>query len=671
MAQGISFGHFNIVGGSVHEDGPYVGVVEDRTPAEALADLYLTLEPAAPAGAAQCAELLGVIEEQFGRPQYSVTGNLLQALRAAQQHLWRSNKSAPPDRQAAVGATCLAVSEDQAYLAQAGPGLAYMRHDGLLRRYEAVEPDARAPLGTKIACSPEFNHFELSQGDTVLLVSSHFAEIVDEQNVDQLLSLPAAEALPEIYRLVRHEFEFSALYLAVSGSLRRQGPAYTAEDQPLARAYPGGHGAARGAWTEMAECVPADRPSRPTAGRAAAPAAPHVESSWLTKRRDLERLTEHRSINLPRPASYTVAVAVALTLVGWFGVPHLLQTGRQDRFSYLVADLRQSETSAGAAPGVAQKRALLNRAQADLVEARTLRPADPQLATLGAQLTSEVQSLDQVHQLAGTQELIDLANTTIAAQSVNEIVSAGRIYVLDANSGKIFAFDPHASPPSDTPVFQPGMEVESIRTGLAAHIAVAPPAGGHLGLVYVLDSNRRLFALDDSGTLRTVGVAKADMWKSARAIADDGRNLYVLDGAGNQIWRFDGSDAGFTSPPTPLVAKADLTDAVQLSVAGHVYVGTANGKLQMVSNGRLEPARVAGLDHPLMSPQPPVVDPASSMLLVADTANDRIVVSSADGTYQYQYVGAALQGLRVIAVDQTSGLLYALCGARIISNPLH
>src|SRR6266567_2725040 len=141
LAPGISFGHFNIVGGSVQEDGPYVGVIENRTPAESIADLYLVLEPAQEGSDAFCAELLTLIETQFGRPQYSLTGNLLQALRAAQEHLRSWNKTATPDRQAAVGAACLAVSGNHAYLAQIGPGLVYLRHDGLLRRIQAVESE--------------------------------------------------------------------------------------------------------------------------------------------------------------------------------------------------------------------------------------------------------------------------------------------------------------------------------------------------------------------------------------------------------------------------------------------------------------------------------------------------------------------------------------------------
>src|SRR5690348_7117031 len=121
MASGISFGHFNIVGGVVREDGPYVAVLEDRTPAESVADLYAVLEPLTPGSDRLCGELLRVIDEQFGRPQYSLTGNLLQALRAAQEQLRAWNKSVAEAERAAIGASCLAIDGDQAYLAQVGP----------------------------------------------------------------------------------------------------------------------------------------------------------------------------------------------------------------------------------------------------------------------------------------------------------------------------------------------------------------------------------------------------------------------------------------------------------------------------------------------------------------------------------------------------------------------
>ncbi len=183
MADGISFGQFNIFGGTVREDGPYVCVVENRAPGEARADLYVVIEPAQPGSEAVCAELLRLIASQFGRPQRSVTGNLLQCLRAAQEHLRALNKTAT-DHQTAAGASCLAVRGNVAYLAQIGPSVAYLRHDGRLRMFQPLEPEERSPLGATLACSPAFNRLDLARGDTVLLVTSRFHSLINDEVAD-------------------------------------------------------------------------------------------------------------------------------------------------------------------------------------------------------------------------------------------------------------------------------------------------------------------------------------------------------------------------------------------------------------------------------------------------------------------------------------------------------
>ncbi|HTE85093.1 MAG TPA: hypothetical protein VK821_10185 [Dehalococcoidia bacterium] len=674
MAPGISFGHFNIVGGSVQEDGPYVGVIEDRTPAESIADLYLVLEPAQDGSDAFCAELLTLIETQFGRPQYSLTGNLLQALRAAQEHLRSWNKTAPPDRQAAVGAACLAVSGNQAYLAQIGPGLVYLRHDGLLRRIQAIEPEARAPLGTSIACSPEFSRVELSQGDSALLVSSRFAALVDDSTADQILSLPPADALPAIYKFARQQPDFSALFLAVTGELQPP-PIATSEGLGLSNQQPASRVRRNsGEASLLAEALPEESIAGPPAPLAhqfdVAGAALKKPRHWFMQRSEFERLTERHQIALPRPALYTFAALVVLALAGWLGVPHLLQTGRQDRFTSLIRDARGQQAAGNAARDAGQKRTLFQRAQADLVEARAVRPQDPDLASLDADLTRTLQALNQVRPLASIATVVDLATTPIAARSVTDLVALSRVYVLDGSTGKVYAFDPNRRPGQVTPVFESSMAVESIQTGQAVHLAAQQPANGQPALLYILDSNRRLFTLDDAGTLRAVNLAGAGSWKTATALTMRDGDLYVLDGSGNQIWRFAGSELGFITPPVALLSKADLHGAAQLSVLKDVYISTSNGQLSRLHDGHLEIVALDGIDHPLTSPQPPQVDSSSGLELIADPGNQRIVAADSNDVFRYQYAGIELQGLRAIAVDPVVGVLYALSGQKIVSSPL-
>ena len=501
MADGISFGQFNIFGGAVREDGPYVGVVENRAPGEARADLYVVIEPAQPGSEALCAELLRIISSQFGRPQYSLTGNLLQCLRAVQEHLRSFNKTAPVEHQAAAGASCLAVRGNVAYLAQIGPSVAYLRHDGHLRLLQPLEPEEQSPLGTTLACSPAFNRLELARGDTLLLVSSRFRSLVDDRVAEQLLSLPPGDALPEIYTAARNEREFSALYLAVTGQLQSSAEsADSLDDGELSNP-----GSLFGRPLHSARLGP-DGETPPVSDWVAAFDNGPSPDERRTQQRRLDRINERRPLTIPRPAVYTLAALLAIGLTAWVGMPRLLKAGREDRFSALMRDAQKQETAATGADDPAQKRSLLDRVQGDIVEARTLRPDAPELLSVQAQALSALQTLDQVRQVPSSTTVADLTTTQVAPRSLLELAAIPSLYLLDESSGTIYSFGRGQTSPGPAAVFAAGAIVEGIQTSKAVHIASRPATGSTPGLLYILDSNRRLFSLEDSGTLRAVGL---------------------------------------------------------------------------------------------------------------------------------------------------------------------
>ena len=662
----------------MREDGPYVAVLEDYTPAESMADLYVVVEPVSPGSEAFCAELLNLIESHFGQPQYSVTGNLLQSLRAAQEHLRAWNKNSQGEQRVAAGATCLAVSGATAYLAQVGPAVAYFRHGGRLQRFEPLEPESQAALGTTIACTPSFSRFELSQGDTLLLTSSRFRTLVEDSTADAILALPPGEALPQVFRVSRLEAEFSALYLAVTGDPRREvadswdsevldasdgNPALNRSDHAhvsgqLLRDGPTAHAVDDSRVQDMLS-----EPLEPAG-------SPALARSNMAQRRQLDRLTDHRSLMPPKPVLYALASVVALIFAGRAGLPHLSQAGRSDRFQRLVRDASSEEQSALNQADPGQKRAMLNKAQTDLDEAKLLRPQSPDVASLQSGTSKALTDLNAVRQLTSSTTLVDLATTPIPESSAVELAVSSELYLLDDSAGQVYAFSLQGQQGPTAPVFSAGKLIESVQTGRAQHIAVQPPANGTPGQLYILDSNRRLFSRDTSGTFRSVALVGTNQWKSATAMAVTGSELYILDSSGGRIWRYSASSDGFTQPPTAINLKSDLRDAVQIAVDGDIYVSTMSGHLASLSNGSEQQITVRGIDSPLLSPQVPFADPQTGMRYIADAGNQRIIAMDQNNVYRSQYIGAALHGLRSIAFDPNSGLIYALSGRTIVSAPI-
>jgi len=130
----IWLSNFSIVEGQVQEEGPYATAISARSVGETVADLYLTIGPTRPDTDRLCVEVLRTIDRIFGRPQYSLTGNLLLALGTAHQHLRQWNEASLPEHRMGIGVTAMAVTGGRAYLAQSGGSVAFFWHNGRSQR---------------------------------------------------------------------------------------------------------------------------------------------------------------------------------------------------------------------------------------------------------------------------------------------------------------------------------------------------------------------------------------------------------------------------------------------------------------------------------------------------------------------------------------------------------
>jgi len=213
MVTEIWVGQFCIVGGEAREQGPWLGVFPARGSALAT-DLYVLVEPALPGSEDFCQPLVAVIGRLFRQQRLSVTGALLASLRAAHNHLRDWNDRSLREHRVGAGATCLALRGAEAYLAQAGPALAYCRGQGKLRSLSPQEATAVEPIGIAAEFYPTFSRCQVTAGDVLLLTSTSLPSIANDHVMEGLLALEAQDILPELYSLVRHLPEFAALLIA-------------------------------------------------------------------------------------------------------------------------------------------------------------------------------------------------------------------------------------------------------------------------------------------------------------------------------------------------------------------------------------------------------------------------------------------------------------------------
>lgn len=212
MVTEIWVGQFSIVGGETRERGPWAGMHPARSNPLG-ADLYILVEPAFPGSEELCPSLVEVIGRLFRLQRSSLTGALLASLKAAHERLRDWNQKSLREHQVGAGASCLALRGAQAYLAQAGPAVAYHRTQEGTKRV-SPEDETAEPIGTAAEFYPRLTRHELVAGDALLLATSSLPSVAAEEVVEAVLALPPQDILGELFLRVRQVPDFAALLIA-------------------------------------------------------------------------------------------------------------------------------------------------------------------------------------------------------------------------------------------------------------------------------------------------------------------------------------------------------------------------------------------------------------------------------------------------------------------------
>ncbi|MEW6233483.1 MAG: hypothetical protein AB1566_14380 [Chloroflexota bacterium] len=158
-----------------------------------LGDLYVVVETPGLLGGEAERELVQAIEKEYHRTSGSVTAGLIRAVKAANRQLWQENQNALPGMWQLAGMSCAVVREDDLFLAQAGPSLAYLIHGDSISRIPAESPWLGGPpvkdqpssqgLGTASDLLPDLFHRDLEPGDVIVLAQTSLAQALADEAI--------------------------------------------------------------------------------------------------------------------------------------------------------------------------------------------------------------------------------------------------------------------------------------------------------------------------------------------------------------------------------------------------------------------------------------------------------------------------------------------------------
>lgn len=327
-------------------------------------------------------------------------------------------------------------------------------------------------------------------------------------------------------------------------------------------------------------------------------------------------------------------------------------------------------------------RSLLGEAQSNVDLARQILVSrSPRADALAVNIQHELVEVLQIQPLYGLAQ--PLVRFPADAQPKRILVVDQDIYVLDVGRQLVqhFRLDPATNTVPDQEgdvILRQGDRIRDVEVGRLVAFAWQLPIPGieDKPTLLVLDRNNNLFQYDQ----RVEGVTpivfgEARPWVAPVLLQVYLGRLYVLDEGANQIFRHNPGDynqppEGWFSAQTPV----NLGGVQAMAIDGDIWLLFGDGAVLRYQQGRQVPFALEN-SIPLSGATVDMAigDQTNSLIYLADSAEERILVFDKQGAYQRQLQAAEgnpLAGLSALYVDEAAGVLYILTQSALYQHAL-
>jgi hypothetical protein len=604
-------------------------------------------------------QVIQTIRKTYLQTHGTITTSLRSAMLAANQLLLTQNLQSGYESQHDASVCCLVLRDQEALIARAGPIAVYHLRGTAWKRYPDREAGALIPLGLRKEPEIAFHHLSIAPGDQLLVLDQKGTQAFADMQVRAPAEVLASAAL----RAAGQQVDFSAMLIEFTGGEARPTaaaprPAEKAPAAPPPAVEP------TAPTRRRAAARPSARPPRPQAGgETARPAA--ARAGW-----DLRRIAIIAAVLIP--------LLVIGAVLGYNGYQRY-QTRRA--FESALNTALENYRTASTTTDQDIAKSALREAQKHLEEALTIQPEEPEAVRLQKELLLLQDKLYKVTPIYFMPELFRFVDP--ASKPARLAVHDRDIFVLDAGRGVITLHRLNETRDG----LQPGAEAaEILRKGQQVGTVVAGnlidltwvPAGGSrpYDTLCVLDAGGNLFMyangqlsaqpLPNSGDLKTPLLL--DDFTEAR--------IYVLDSAGNQIYRYIAGENGYTQPPDayfPPETPVNMTGVRDMSIDGDIWL-LFDDRVERYQAGKRVDFALQGLDQPLSGPTAlqasfdETTGLAGDNLYIADTGEGRILQFTKAGQFVRQFrprQGNPFQDLRDFFLDEAKGKLIFLAGGSL------
>lgn len=654
---------------------------------ESKGNLYLLLELDGPeAGRPRLyRELLNIAQETYYRTEGEVTTALTAALHAAHHHLRASNRTGNTTFTGAM--TAVAVVGSAVVVAQVGATILAVRSRRGLEWFSPLnQSEQPPPLGGERVPPVEIGRVEGQDEAVIVAMTGAWANYLEVPLMLEATAVPHAQVVAD--QLAGIGIDAAEPLMALTVTLHGPTEAPPVRRPPVTTTPKPEPPVPASAVTRTPPSLPDEpvasvEPTTPTTPpRRIRPIPAPVAAQPARSRRAFLR-----PAGPPRRIPYVLPIigAIILVILVLTGSMWYLQ-GRQ-RARYFADFIRGATVQLEAAANTTdenQQRLYLQAAQEQLEQAALFYPNHPQVADLRSRIAEARARVNRVVSLLAGFDLPLIAFDPATRQPARVFVNGLNVYILDTRQGVLerYRLDENTGDRlrEETPevLVRSGDTVGGRRVGELAFAVWAPAMGNRTATgPLVLDRSVQLFGVVESLGAVNVTLAANPGLGAVTDMQYYIGNLYFLDTANSQVWRYRPTGDGYANPPEPYFQTAiNLSPAIAMAIDGAIWLLHPNGTVLRYFNGVQEPFALDVVDPPVVKAVAiwvNEVDPPDGRIVIGDAGSNRVLVFDKRGRLLGQLMPlnrpGILERLRSLAVDETNNYLYLLTDNALYQTP--
>ena len=653
-------------------------------------------------------ELKRRITDAYWSMPGSVTSALRAAITAGGEWLMDRNTTTPVADRQTGGMTCAVLRGTEVYIAQAGLACAYVTQHGSIERLPAPDAEPMPPLGMSRANDIRFAHAELQPGDGLLLTDARAPSRIPIESIASAMVDAGIETALRNLEHLAGDGDLIALLVQVAATPetiarpvepapliaveRPTSPAPVRSTSTPSKATPATPSTsvvtpiARSTQPVKTESAPVETVTPPreprtatarawlsalalgvrrgfgsvgTAGQALAQRT--LPESTIAQRRGARTASSNHT---PMMAGIAIGIPIVVSLLF---VTIFIQRSTQAEVEAQLAEAQNEITAASPLSGAAARvhwQSAIDKAN----EALQLAPDNAAATQYIAQAQA---ALDQIDHVTRVKPMVlydfkSLGQHRLALQGYS-------MFALDRGSNQIDRLTLNAAGDGiegggPEHIYSPGMSIDNKVPGnLIDQVWVSAGEKRQTNALIVLHQNG-LFEYELTFGLNGLDFGTNTAPSGAQRLRSYMANLYILDPAASQIWRYSPKDNAYTEPAQPYFVQpvSGTTKAIDMAIDGNIYVLGSDGQIAKYLGGDAEAFQINGLAEPLRQPVAIAVDtnvPESSVW-VADQSGRRIVQLRPDGQFvrQFRADGPAFDAIEDMMIDEQNHRLFVVSG---------